>query len=256
VGEGLIKAVFERAWEEFLHNFKIALAFGLLLVFSFFFVLFPNIFLGSGSFFLEFAFLKESVKNSLAQIVLVLAYLLFYAVFSAIIIFSVRKDLTHVRFEHYLVEVLPRFWIGLVKFFVLYSVLVMAIGIILVGLGAPMALVALVLLVISLALLFVPQAIVIDEEDLKHAVQNNLEFIRQSPKLFVAVVVTGAVLLAVLQLVELTFDSYAFSGRFVSIVLLSVLVLPFMEVLKSVAYLSKFGIVRHTTLRMRHHKAR
>jgi hypothetical protein len=70
------------------------------------------------------------------------------------------------------------------------------------------------------------------------------------------VVVTGAVLLAVLQLVELTFDSYAFSGRFVSIVLLSVLVLPFMEVLKSVAYLSKFGIVRHTTLRMRHHKAR
>jgi len=103
------------------------------------------------------------------------------------------------------------------------------------------------LLIISLALLFVPQAIVVDEVGVLDAVRESFDFIKKYPGSFFRVVMTGTVLVALVLLIEFALDFLVLDflpGRFVSAFLLLVFVVPFLEAMKTYVYMLKFDLVR------------
>jgi hypothetical protein len=55
--------------------------------------------------------------------------------------------------------------------------------------------------------------------------------------------VAGAVLVGMLPLVELFFDRFDFVGQYVSLAAALLIVVPLFEVLKTVAFMTKSGIV-------------
>jgi len=234
--------VYFSALQDYLENSKLSVLFGVLLVFVFFFLFFSNIIVGSGSIFLEYNLNNINLVNFAIEIITIAVFLVFYAVFVSFIIFNVRNKLSNVRMEYYLKDKLHKFSLKLFFFFVFYVFLLFFTATALISAGVSVYAVNLLLLLISLALLFVPQSIVIDEAPMVHSIQNNFEFIAKNPKNFLRAVIASIILLALIPLIEMAFDFVAFSGRFVSIIILLVLIVPYIEVLKTRLYMSKFGL--------------
>lgn len=98
-------------------------------------------------------------------------------------------------------------------------------------------------LVVSCAVLFAPQAVVLEETKLTHSVGRSVSLIKRKFGLFVAFVVLAALLILVNTWIFLEFTSIFPLARFLSLVVQSFFILPFLEVLKVQIYLSKYTIL-------------
>ena len=109
-------------------------------------------------------------------------------------------------------------------------------------------LITLILLLFSVGVLFVPQAIVIDEDDILNSFYNNFEFIAKNFSSFVYVIITAIVLLAIVQLIEFLLDISLGIGSFVSIVIALVFIVPYLEILKTYLYMLKYNLIKQPDL--------
>ncbi len=244
--------ILKNALREYTENFRVAISFGLLLLFVPVLLLeffqSQNIFFSSGTFFAEYALVSPIVL--VPEIVLVVFFFVLYALFVSLMVFGVRKNLSKVRVEYYLREMVKKFSTKIFIFFLASGLLMFTLSLILISVLDPAtsALIAsLVLLIISLALLFVPQAIVVDEVGVLDAVRESFDFIKKYPGSFFRVVMTGTVLVALVLLIEFALDFLVLDflpGRFVSAFLLLVFVVPFLEAMKTYVYMLKFDLVR------------
>jgi len=232
----------EKVLQEYFSNFKAALGFGLLLVFVALFSFFPNTVLGSGSIFLEYNI--DGFFLLLASLFFALVYLVFYSLFISVIILAVRRDLSKVRIHYYVSEMIQKFALKIFTFYTFLFLFLFVAALAFESFGVGVVFASLLSLVVTLATLFVPQSIVIDEVKIREAFRNNIEFILKNFKHFFAVLVVGSILVALVLLVEYAFDFVFLVGRFVSLLLVMVFVLPFMEVMKTYLYMHKFDLIR------------
>ena len=134
-----------------------------------------------------------------------------------------------------------------VRIFVFYFILVVCLallGVLLVNAGASPLSTNLLFLLITVFLTFVPQSIVVDEKGLLKAVYHNFEFILENiPAFFLVIAVSAAILLAV-PIAELWFDQYNYIGSMISILIVLLFAVPFIETLKTQLYMLKFGMVK------------
>lgn len=248
--------ILENAFREYLANIRAALAFGLLLLFVPVFLLgffqSQNLFFSSGSFFAEYNTASPEVLA--LEFVLVVFFLVFYSFFVSLVVFGVRKDLSKVRVEYYLAEMIKKFTVKVFLFFLLYSIVMFAAGFILVLALEPLTgvlLGSLLLLIVSLFFMFVPQAIVVDEVGVWDALRESVEFISKNVHSFFTVIAVGSALLAVIVLLEFALDFLFLAflpGRFVSVFLLLVFLVPFIETLKTYLYMFKFDLVKKSEM--------
>jgi len=194
--------------------------------------------------FLDYNLLLTAPMVLLAEAVLIAFFLVFYSFFVSIIIFSVRKNLSKLKLQFYLHEMLQKFTLRIFAFYVAYCLLLflLALGLVLAGIN--ILLVGLALLVVSFLLMFVPQAVVIDEEGLRQALSTNFEFLLKQPKAFAKVAVIGAVLLSALQLFEFLLSQVSLLAPYVSLFLSLVFVVPFIEILKTYLYMMRFDLIK------------
>lgn len=234
---------------EYVSNFKVALGFGLLLVFFAAFSFLPNAYVGSGTIFLEYG-----VGNFLllvGQMLIVLLYLVFYSLFISVVILAVRRDLSKIRLQYYISEMIKKFTVKIFTFYALLFLFLFVATIALMRFENGLLYANMLSLAVALATLFVPQAIVVDECSLKESLRNNQEFISKNFRQFFAVLVVGAILLALALLIEFALDSFYLIGRFVSLFLVLVFVLPFVEVMKTYLYMHKFDLIRSSEKEVR-----
>ena len=240
----MAESVVRNAFREYLNNFRMALLFGILLVFVLFFVLFSNFFIQSGSIFVEPNLLTISPINLAIQLLAVGVFLLFYSIFVSFIIFNVRDSINHVRTQYYLSEKLHRFTFRLFSYYFALTVLLFVLSGVMLRFGWPLEAIAFIQLVVSFALFFVPQSIVVDERSILLCIFHNFDYMRTNPYIVLRVVIVSIILVLILPLIELAFDQFFFVGRWVSLLLALIFVIPFIEVLKTRAYMFKFGLVR------------
>ena len=240
--------IVQNSFRQYIMNFKIALAFGLLLVFVIIFSFFPNALMSTGSILLEYNLAELLSAKMLFLLAAVALFSIFYALLITVMVFSVRKNLSTVRIHYYLREMIQKFTAKLSLFFFFYTLILTVAATLMIGAGIPIVAVGILFLLISLALLFVPQAVVIDEQNLGDSILNNLEFMLKHKRAFFLVIVIGAVLTAFVPLLEYAFDFVYSSGSFISLLFVLIFVLPFMETMKTYLYMLKFDIIRHHEL--------
>jgi hypothetical protein len=204
--------------------------------------------MGSGTIFLDYNFSLANPSQLLLALAFAVVYVLLYSFFISIIIFSVRKDLSTLHFNYYLTEMIRKFtfkifWFNLIFFLVLFF-----LGSALFSLHIPALIIAVILFLISISVLFVPQAIVVDEENILNAVYNNFDFFRTNFSSFAYILVTAIVLLVIAQLIEFAVDLFVPIGAYVSIVLSLVFIVPYLEVLKTYLYMLKYDLIRNPDL--------
>lgn len=234
----------QESFRQYLYNIKASLAFGLTLIFVLIFTMFNNMATSTGSIFLEYGISNIDLVSLAIEIIAILAFLLFYAMFLTVIVFSIRNSLSFLKVNYYLREMIQKFTLRLFLFYVFYFGAILAIAQIMMFFNISLLFTNAILLIISIAFLFVPQSVVIDEEGLRNAFLNNFEFIAKNPKHVLLVLVLGMFLLALVSVVEYLFDAIFLMGRFVSLFIVIVFIMPFLEALKSCMYMFKFEIIR------------
>ncbi|MFH1240574.1 MAG: hypothetical protein V1672_05155 [Candidatus Diapherotrites archaeon] len=234
----------QESFRQYLYNIKASLAFGLTLIFVLIFTMFDNIGVSTGSIFLEYGLSNIDLASLAIEIIAILAFLLFYALFLTVIVFSIRNSLSFLKVSYYLREMIQKFTSRLFLFYVFYFGVIFIIAQIMLFFNISILFTNAILLIISVAFLFVPQSVVIDEEGLRNAFLNNFEFIVKNPKHVLLVLVLGMFLLALVSVVEYMFDAILLMGRYVSLFIVIAFVMPFLESLKSCMYMFKFEIIR------------
>lgn len=234
--------VLRLALKDYLENFKLNLLFGVLLIFSFI-ALFENIFVGSGSIFLEYNLASVDFLVLIVELLSIIVFLVFYSLFLSFLIFNVRNKLNQVRMHYYLKEKLHKFGFALALFFVLYFLVFYFLSSLLVFLSIPLILINAVLSVITVLLLFVPQSIVVDEGKIIHSIQNSTEFLSKNQLTVLKVIFMSVIFLLILPLIEFLFDFVFLTGNYVSLLISLFFVVPFIEIVKTRLYMKKFGLV-------------
>jgi hypothetical protein len=238
------------AIEHFIKNLKACLSYGILLVFVFLFLLLPNTQVSAGTMIFDYS-LAANPLILVLEAILLLAFIMFYSIFTTLVIFGVRKEMSAVKISYYLREMLQRFAWQVFGFYALLSfsfILIALVGIQLGILIHPILFFAAngLMFVIALSLIFVPQAIVIDETDVAQGLANNFAFIKKNPGAFILVFFTGAILLGLVPLLEYAADTFFYAGRFVALVVTLLLIVPFLEIIKSHEYMERFELVKST----------
>ena len=236
--------LFVNVLEQYKANAKTLLVFALLLVFVLAFVAVQPVFFSSGSVFLDYNLATADLWQLLPAAAFIALFLAFYSFFISIILFSVRNSLSNLRQQYYLHEMIQRFALKIFIFYLLFCFLLFLLVTGLLFLGVQIELINVIVLLVSIALLFVPQAIVVDEEGLRYAIASNFAFIAKNKRVVLTVLIVGCVMLAALQLVEFAIDQIALIGSLVSLFIALVFILPFIEIMKTYFYMMRFELIK------------
>lgn len=101
----------------------------------------------------------------------------------------------------------------------------------------------LVAFLVSLAVLFAPQAIVIDDLSVARAVEMSLNIVRRRFGFFVFFLVVAGALVLFNTWFFMQLQGIWLYSRYIAIITNALLILPFLEVLKTQIYLSKYTIL-------------
>jgi len=246
----MIQLVLNKALEEYKENFPLVLSLGALLLFLAVFVMFEQFVLTSGTVFLKFN------TDLLAIVGLIVGVIFLYALsfFSSVVIFGVRRDVQHFSLDVYWNTIMKS---AAVKIFILYLFLsIVVYALVFSGLFYGYEFIAILLaLIVSCIVMYAPQSIVLDEETVFGAVGESFKFWQANFSLSAVIVLISAALLTIILIIELVLDLFSFPGVFVSLALVLLFLLPFIEQMKSYAFVLKFALIRTSEVHQAGHKA-
>ncbi len=235
----MIKIVLARSLVEYRNNLKVMLSFGMLFIFVILFLFFQQFFLSSGTVFLIF---NESILSILG-LILGLVFLYFLSFFISLTIYSIKRDVQHMNFDGYWNELMKK---SAVKIFLMYfftSIIVYVLSII--GLYFSISLLtAIVSFVIVALVMYVPQSVILDGADLKQAIEESVSFWKNNFLLSVLIILIGSALMFVIVLLEFLLELVLLPGIFLSFILVLVFLVPFIEQMKSYAFVLKFDLIK------------
>ena len=234
----------KEAFVHYRNNFSIAIAFALLLVFILPFSLIANINIESGTSALDYSLLVSNPTNMVIATATALLFVLFYSIFTSLIIFAVRKDMVKIKIHYYLTQKIEKFSL---KIFVFYAALFLSLFVLnamLIQLGVPAIAGVAISFLITILFLFVPQSIVIDELSIRSAIQSNFDFMKKNPAVIGYVLLTGIIVITIVNVIEYVLDYFFFVGRFITPVIVLTFAVPYIECIKSIAYMKKYELVK------------
>ncbi|MFA5763746.1 MAG: hypothetical protein WC915_02950 [archaeon] len=237
----MIKLVLNKAIEEYKNNIKVMLVFGVLFVFVILFLFFQQFFFSSGTVFITY---NESIL-SIIGLLPGLIFLYAFSFFISLTVYSIKRDVQKMTFDIYWNELMKN---AAVKIFLFYFFLVVIIYFIsLIGLYFGFVIItAIIAFIISALLIYVPQSIVLDESNLKEAVKESIKFFMSNFVLSCAIVLIGAILLAIIICIEFILELFNLPGTIISFVLVLIFLVPFIEQTKSYAFVLKINLIKQT----------
>jgi hypothetical protein len=241
--------VLKRTFEEFSDNFKVALSFGVLFVFVAFFVFFEQFFISSGTVFLFF-------DINLLAIVGLLGVLVFFYAFSFFIslaVYSIQRDIHRLTLDDYWNVLLKK---GALNIFIFYFSLVL-LFFVLSTLGLTFSQIvfsSVIMFVISTLLMYVPQSIIFDEVGIGSAIRESVSFWRKNFGVSFGILFLSTIALFIIMIIEFVIDYFGFPGSIISFGLVLIFLIPFVEQMKSYAYILKNDLIRAPEISSAKHK--
>ncbi len=229
-------------------NFKLLLLFSLpfLIVFPLALLL-PN-FSSLGGIFLRFGSISRDIglpELALIAVAFCISLLLFSFGLVAIN-FIVKTERTLKTISFYEFEKLEGYTFKLFAVFFLVFIISLAANIAVYEYGLHATLGALVSFIASLVVVFAPQAIVMDGLPAKYVPRASLSIIFKKFPMFLAYLVAAVLLLLGIGQVSIVLSSVIgnpITAQLLAVVVNAVLIIPFLEVLKSQIYLSKYSLL-------------
>ena len=234
--------------EAYKNNFEALSVFSIPFVIIFPLVLFLPNFTSLGGIFLRYASLANDT-SPVELLLIAVAFCISLLLFSfglVIINMAVKTQRTLKEISFYEVEKIESYTFQLFSIFFIAALLTIIVNIMLFDSGLSTTLGALIGLLISLLILFAPQVVVIDGQNAQHAISMSSKILLGKFKHFLGFLIIALFLLSVNSLICITIGNtlgeYQ-AAALVSVVINAIFIVPFLEVLKSQIYLSKYTLL-------------
>ncbi|MFH1200687.1 MAG: hypothetical protein V1708_06500 [Candidatus Micrarchaeota archaeon] len=207
-------------------------------------VLMPN-FVALGGIFLRYGSIRSDL-SPLEAAFIVGAYLLSLLLFSFALVginLVVKSQRTISKLTHYEQEKIEAHTLELFTIFLFVFVASLVANLLLYDLGLAATLGTLVSLVLALATLFAPQALVIEDLSVGAAIKRSISTLIYKLPYVLLYLATATVLLLFTTYLFLQFPDFR-PARYLAVLVNAAILLPFLEVLKSQAFLSKYTLLR------------
>lgn len=186
----------------------------------------------------------EMTQSNMAIIVifsLASLFLVSFALVAINIVIKSQRTLTQIRTE--VLQGIEKYTFSVFWLLLTFELLYLVINMFLFDFGLHRILGTLVTFLLSLPIFFAPAAIVIDELSPNSAVRMSLSVLKMRFMYFLLWIVIGVVALAVLDGLLLAIIPHTLA-EYAVLIINSVVVLPFLVVLQTQIYLSKYTIIR------------
>ncbi|MEK6843753.1 MAG: hypothetical protein AABY04_04640 [Candidatus Micrarchaeota archaeon] len=203
------------------------------------FVSFSGIFLRYGSI--------QADLSSFDAIILVALFLISLSVFSFAVVginLAIKSQRTLKRLSHYENEKIEYATIRMFTIFLTSFVIILLTNLFLYDYHLTSSLGLLIATIISIGILFVPQALVIDDLGLRNSIYMSVSVIFRRFTYVLMFLVIAAFLISINTKIFLEISSSFPIARYFAVLINAVLILPFLEVLKTQIYLSKYSVLR------------
>ncbi len=225
--------------KKYFKNIKIILLISVLLLFSLFLVN-PMFSLVGGSLNLSYSVITQNVVVVLLTIVSFITFIITYTLIQTTIIFRVEREYD---FEKYNKEEIKERFTELLKFNVLFYLLVFFLCVFLYDVGVLQnAVTNLLLMLFIMFFWFMPQIIVMEKERAANALLININYIKRNWSYLVYLFVSSFVLVYVAQVIDGAIKGNV--GTIVATLFFVLFVIPFIEILKTEIYLDKYSLLK------------
>ncbi|MCX8158336.1 MAG: hypothetical protein N3D73_01580 [Candidatus Diapherotrites archaeon] len=225
------------------NNFTIALLFGVLLIFLPIFIYASEINIEAGSILLDYSIMSKDSSSFVLSVIIILIFLLFYSTLTTLMIFAVRREISKSKTKYSILEQIEKFSFKIFAFYLILLLIIFSINFIILSNRLNIILGLVISTIIAIITYFVPQSIIIDEFSLTSALAANLDFIRRKSDYFIYALAAGFLLFLLVVIAEFIIDSIFGFGYYLTPILSAIFVVPFLESLKTVIYLSKFELL-------------
>lgn len=225
--------------------------FRLLLFFSFPFalifplsVLLPN-FVALGGIFLRYGSIRADLSTLEAAFV-VAVYLVSLLLFSFALVginLVIKSQRTLLKLTHYEKEKIEAHTLQLFTVFLFVFVLSLIANLLLYDYGLSSSIGMAVSFVLALAALFVAQAMVLEDLSIGASLKRSVSMLYYKPAAVLFFLAVAMVLVLFVSYVFLQFPDYR-PARYLAVLVNALLLLPFLEVLKTQIYLDKYALLR------------
>lgn len=239
--------VLDYALETYRANLKLILLFSISFVIAFLipvFASFPT-FLDAGSIFLRTAsvFLNLNIVNTAVIFIAVFFSLLFLSFAIVAINVIVKHSRTHTRITREVMRGLERYTAKVFAILLIGTVIVVLASVLTYGSTYSALVTAIVGLIITPFLFYAPASIVIDENRIGHAIDASLSFFFKRFDYFVMWLVLAIVLITVFDFIFIAVGGTV-ASRYIMLVFNSLFILPFLVLLQSEIYMSRFKLLK------------
>lgn len=235
----MLTLILRKSVEEYKSNFKVAISFLLLLVFVFLFIFLEDFFITSGSIFLNY----EISMTTIVGLIIGVIFLYFYSFFVSLTVYSVQRDVRRMDIDAYWNSLMKdsAMKIFLVYLFLAILFFVISSASVYLGLGIGFALI--LNLFISSFSMYSPQSIVLDGNSPIRSLIESARFFSNNLLVSIAILLVGSFLLTIIYFLEFYSGFILLPGNFISMVLVLLVVVPFIEQMKSYAFILKFDLI-------------
>jgi hypothetical protein len=235
----MLKFIFNRAVEEYQNNIKVMFSFGVLLVFLVLFVFFEQFFVSSGTVFILF---NESILAIVGLLVGII-FLYFFSFFVSLTIYSVRRDVQSMSFDEYWNNLMKKASLKIFVFYLILAVIIFVLSWIGLFFGVQV-ITSIICFVLAAILMYVPQSIILDEANTRFAILESINFFFKNFVVSAAIIIIGFIVLTVLVTIEFLLELIGLPGMIVSLVIILIVLVPFLEQMKSYAFVLKCDLIK------------
>ncbi len=234
----------EKGFEHYRKNIKVALLFAIPV--ALIALLMPlaekEVIFGSGT-----AYISFWQKSSAIALAIGATFLLVQAFFVALITLAVVRELSKIDIERFFRERLVHaaFRIGI--FYIGFAALAF-LALLICQYNALLLIFCIgMLAIISLATMYVPQAIIVDELPVSYAIAESTSIVKRNFKESLSIAVLACCVIAAIALLETLLENALEPSILIEVVFLLALnmfAIPFFEVLKTYNYMMKFDLIK------------
>ncbi len=241
-----ISAIIDHTLEAYKKNFKLISFFSFPFAIVFLLSTLLQNFLSLSGIFLRYGSIQTDLSAIDAVIIVgvFLLSLLFFSFALVAVNLVIKSQRTLKRLTHYEHEKIE---INTAKMFTLFLavfVLILVINLLLYDFQLTSSLGLLFSLLISLVILFAPQAIVIDDLSITHALYMSISIIFRRFTYFLAFMAIASFLILLNTQIFMGMESAIPFSRYLAVLVNALIILPFLEVMKVQIYLSKYPVLK------------
>lgn len=241
-----ISKAFNRSLKVYSSIFKLTMGFSILILASMTLLPLVSSYLNVGSAFLRFSSILYDMTMFQAAVFVVVGFIsvLFLSIFLSAIITTIKlkETLDHFRFEK-VWRAFPDYVSRMFLMLLFLCIVSVALGVFLEAFGTPRVAIQLILAGVWLPFVFAPQILILEDLGVGEALSDSLNFVKRAPVQLLAYLATGVLLLLALAALEFSLSFlFTWEHKLLSIIIVSIGVLPFLQVLATELYIMRYPL--------------